>query len=74
MRHINTGKSIGDYIILSFNIKESHPKLLYYTLPDLYALRGTLYHFIDKVIMVCRHLNLVSQEDVSEIFESFHNA
>ena len=29
MRHVNPAKRIGDYIRLSFNIKESNLKLLY---------------------------------------------
>ena len=70
MRHGNPAKTIDDYISLSLNIKESHPKLLDWYLPGLYTLRGTIYCFISKVLMVRKHLDFMSQEYVLELFES----
>ena len=74
MHHGNLAKIIKNYIGLSPDIKEIHPKLMYQALTELYTLRYTLYKFISKVLMVCKHLNFVPQEDVSELFESFHNS
>ena len=72
--HRNPDKIIGDYISLYFNIKESRPKLLYWNLPKIYVQIGPLYSFISKFLMVCKHLDFMSQEDVLELFDSFYNA
>ena len=73
MRHQNPSNSIENYINLSFNIKDSHPKILYYALPPLYALRGALYPFISNILIALKHHNFLSQKDILELFESFHN-
>ena len=67
MRREKPDKSISYSISLSLNIKESHPKLPY-------ALRGTLLSFIINILMVRKNLYFLSQENVSELLESFHNS
>ena len=67
MLHGDTNKNIGNYTSFSFNIKQSHPKLLYQALSDLYKLRGTLYSFIGKVLIVCKNLDFMFQEDYLEL-------
>ena len=74
MHHGNPDKIINDNISLSLTLKQIHPKLLDQALLVLYVLRGTLYSFISKILMVYNQLNLFSKENVLELFESFHNS